>query len=532
MNRSSIHAAVQDVLDQLRATWRYRWIALAVAWGVALLLWAVVFLIPDTYQASARVFIDTQTTLSEATRGIGLGEDIDSQIQRVQEALLGWPELERVAEQTGLLAGVSSAPARQEVLAKLRRNIDIEEDQARGGAAVFTISYRNHSRAESLRVVDRLLNTFVERTLGGKRLGSEEAQQFLTSQIADHERRLAAAEQSLAEFKRRNVGLMPGQQGDYFTRLQSENEALTQARGRLAIALRQRGELLRELRGGQPYQITSSGVTGSPDAAASETERSIEQTRQRLNDLLLRFTDKYPDVTALRQTLRQLEARRSAQLAAARRGDAGAAARLGMSANPVYQKVEEQYNQAQVDIASMRQDIADREQTIAALHAKVATAPGVEAQLAKLSRDYEVTRAEYNALLLRLDRARLGQQAVATGIAKFQVIQPPTADFKPVAPRRQRLVAMCLLFALAAGAGVAYLLGMLRPAFVSTRQLGAVTGLQVLGAVGMAWIGKYRIRRRRGDLAYAGGAAALLLAGAAVLAMEAHISALIRELLV
>ena len=534
MTHSPIHAAVQELVDQLRGTWRYRWVALAVAWFVALASWAATFLLPDVYQASARVFIDTQTTLSEATQGIGLGEDIDAQVQRVRQALLGWPELERVADETALLAGTLSAPARQQVLEKLRKDIDITGDLARGGAGVFTISYHNRNRAQSLAVVDRLLNTFVEGTLGGKRAGSQEAQQFLSLRIADYEQRLAASEQRLADFKRQNVGLMPGQQGDYFTRLQKEDDALMLARRRLTMALGKRAELLQELQGGQPFQAASAGdaAVGSPGAAHNDTERRIEQTQKRLDDLLLRFTDKYPDVIALRQTLRELERRRAAELAAAQRGDSGAAEQLGMSANPVYQKIQEQYNQEQVDIASMRQDIADRERTIAALKAKVDTAPEVEAQLAKLNRDYQVTRAQYNALLVRLDRARLGQQAMATGIVKFQVIDPPAANFTPVAPRRGLLIAASLLVAMVAGACVAYLLYLLRPVFVSTRQLAAVTGLQVLGVVGMAWIEKYRVRRRRGDVLYAGATAALLIAGGTVLALHSSISNLIRELLV
>lgn len=534
MTHSPIHAAVQEFLDQLRGTWRYRWVALAVAWLVASASWAATFLIPDIYQASARVFIDTQTTMSEATEGIGLGEDIDAQVQRVRQALLGWPELERVAGETALLAGTLSAPARQQALEKLREDIGIRGDLARGGAGVFTISYRSHSRAESLAVVDRLLNTFVEGTLGGKRVGSEEAQQFLSSQIADYEQRLATSEQRLADFKRQNVGLMPGQQGDYFTRLQKEGDALTLARRRLAMALGKRAELLRELQGGQPFLAASGSdaAGGSPGEARSDTDRRIEQTQRRLDDLLLRFTDKYPDVKALRQTLRELQARRAAELAAAQHGDSGAAEQLGMSANPVYQRIQEQYDQEQVDIASMRQDIADRQRTIMALQAKVDTAPEIEAQLSRLNRDYQVTRAQYNALLVRLDRARLGQQAMATGIVKFQVIDPPAANFTPVAPRRRLLIAASLLVAVAAGAGVAYVLYLLRPVFVSTRQLAAVTGLQVLGVVGMAWIEKYRVRRRRGDVLYAGATAALLIAGGAVLALHTSISNLIRELLV
>ncbi|MGH8277131.1 MAG: XrtA system polysaccharide chain length determinant, partial [Steroidobacteraceae bacterium] len=57
-----LHVVIQNALEQVRGTWRYRWVALAVAWSVAVLLWAGVFLIPDTYQASARVFVDTNTT--------------------------------------------------------------------------------------------------------------------------------------------------------------------------------------------------------------------------------------------------------------------------------------------------------------------------------------------------------------------------------------------------------------------------------------------------------------------------------------
>ncbi len=58
-------------------------------------------------------------------------------------------------------------------------------------------------------MVDTLLNTFVERTLGGKRQGSEKAQQFLETQIKDYEQRLSGAEDKLASFKKKNLGLMP-----------------------------------------------------------------------------------------------------------------------------------------------------------------------------------------------------------------------------------------------------------------------------------------------------------------------------------
>ena len=527
----SIHAAVQDLLDQLRGALRFRSIALIVAWGVALALWAGVFLIPDTYEASARVFVDAKTTLSQATQGIGLSDDIGSQILRVRAALLGVPQLEKVADETNLFAGALTPEAKQAVIYEMLKDIDITGNLAPNNpsAAVFTITYKNHDRAKALQVVDRLLNVFVEGTLGGKRQGSEQATQFLQAQIADYGRKLSVSEQQLAAFKKQNVGLMPKEQGDYFTRLQTETDQLTRSEESLSVALRKREALRQELHGGQPFVPgTPSAGAGVNGAATTDTEAQIERAQQALDQLLLRFTDNYPDVIALRQTLKELKERQKTEIAAARNGDPTAAARVGLSANPVYQKIEEQYNQAQVDIASTQQDIADRQQRIAKLRSMMGSAPQVEAQLAELSRNYDVTRTQYNALLGRLDSAQLGQEAAATGTVKFDVIDPPTAKYTPVAPNRPLLIIAALIAALAAGVGVAYGMHLIRPVFVSTRQLSAVTGLQVLGAVGMAWFDRYRVQRRRGTLFYAGGAAGLLVFGIAVLALHTHISHLVR----
>ncbi|MGH8323858.1 MAG: XrtA system polysaccharide chain length determinant, partial [Steroidobacteraceae bacterium] len=366
MLASNINDVVQDILDRLHGAWRFRWIALWVAWSVALLSWAGIFLIPDTYQASARVFVDTQTMLSEVTRGITVDADVDTQIQRVRQALLGGPQLQKVAQETDLLAASQTPSAKQLVLDKLRQTIEISGGISRDSptSGVFTITYKHHSREKSLQVVDRLLNTFVEGTLGGKRQGSEQAQQFLVAQIKDYEHRLAAAEERLADFKRQNVGLMPGAQGDYFTRLQAEMEGLTKARESLGVATRRRDELQRQLRGEQALLPGASPATlesGTASPTLSDTGARIRDAQARLDELLLHFTEKHPDVIALRQTLQELQERQQAEIEAVRRGDPGAAARIGLTTNPVYQNIQLQYNQTGVDIAALQADIADRQ---------------------------------------------------------------------------------------------------------------------------------------------------------------------------
>jgi polysaccharide chain length determinant protein (PEP-CTERM system associated) len=527
-----IDVVIQNALDQVRGAWYFRWLAIVVAWGVAVVLWTGVFLIPDTYQASARVFVDTHTALSEVTRGISVDADVDIQIQRVRQALFGGPQLQKVAEETGLLAGISSPRAKQVELHRLRAAIEIS-----GGispaAGVFTISYKNYSRDKSLQVVQRLLDSFVEGALGGKHQGSEQAQQFLVSQITEYERRLSAAEERLAEFKRRNVGLMPGTEGDYFSRLQAEMDGLTKAQEGLAVMMRRQGDLQRQLRGEIPVLAASSRTktTDSSPEVAPDTARQIREVRARLDALRLRFTDLHPDVIALTQTLEELQQRQQAEIEAVKNGDIGAAERLGLTENPVYQSVQLQYDQAQVDVGALQTQIARLQTRIASLRGLINTAPEVEAEFARLNRDYDVTRVQYRALLERLEHSRLGEEAEATGIVKFEVIEPPTVSFSPISPKRPLLIGGAFGLALTAGGGLAYVMSLLKPVFLSTRQLAAVTGLPVLGGVRVAWLKRYRASHHRGIALYLGTAAALVFVAVEVLLRQESISEFFQSVL-
>lgn len=519
MATSSIFSDVAALQDQLRGLWRFKWIALIVAWCTAVVLWVVVFLIPNTYEASAKIFVDTGTTLSQATKGISLEDNVTDQIERVSTALLGTPQLRKVAQDTNLLAGPVTPQQQQAVVDDLRQRIniiaDVDPKNPHAPPKQFTITYRDGNRARSIAVVDRLLNDFVEGSLQDKSQGSQTAERFLTQQIAVYGQRLSTTEQQLAAFKKRNIGLLPGEQGDYFTRLQNQEQALTQLRESLYVAMRKRDTLSGQLKSGQ--QFTASGPSSSgPNAAALDTEEQIAQDQQKLDQLLLKFTDKYPDVISLRQSIAELKVRERQQAVAARHGDLGAASSLGLSANPVYVKLQEQYNAQEVEIASLQQQISDRQQQIATLRSQMGSAPQVQAQYAQLTRNYDVTKKQYDELLARLDSARLGQQAASTGLVKFQVIDPPAANFEPVSPNRPLLIIGTFLAALGAGIGVAYLLHLLRPVFVSTRQLTAATGLPVLGAVSLAWAERHRFEKHRARVRYVLASTGLLAAAVAV----------------
>lgn len=528
---------IEKVVSELRGAWRFRRYALFIAWGFCAIGWLVVCALPDRYEAYARVNVDTRTALRAQLEGYAVNPDVEMQLNLVRQRLMGRANLDKVATQVGLDRSVVSPEQRDALLTDLssRITLTLEPPTVRDPRipnTLYRITYMDSNRETSLRVVDVLLNSFVEDTMGSEQTGTASAQRFLREQIADYDRRLADAEQRLAEFKKRNFGLVPGAEGDHFSRLTTETQEVRRIESAINVATSRRNELQRQLNGETPFVVATGSATTATNQGgqpAQDTASRIQETQARLDDLLLRFTDRHPDVIATREVLSQLQARQQQEIAALKRGDRGAAAVAGAQSNPLYQTIQTQLNTVDVELAALRVERANHERNVASLRQLVDTAPEVEAEYARLTRDYEVTRTQYNELLARLERARVSGDAEQTGVVTFNVVDPPTAGFKPTFPNRPVLLIVVLVLGLMLGAGTAYLLHMLRPVFSSERSLAELTGIPVLGIVSRTWTEKYRQQMRGGLMRYSVASGLLLVAFVVVLFVQAPLSKMLRE---
>jgi polysaccharide chain length determinant protein (PEP-CTERM system associated) len=282
------------------------------------------------------------------------------------------------------------------------------------------------------------------------------------------------------------------------------------------VAQQKRDELHRQLSSEQPLMGSAANGAGG----GLDTPSQLREAQGRLDELLLRFTDKHPDVIAARRAVEDLRARQAEELAAVRHGDQAAIASTGMAVNPVYQGIRLGLSQADVDVAAAQRQVADQQTRIDELHKMINTAPEVEAEYSRLTRDYDVTRGQYQALVERLNRAKLSDEADATGVVRFEIVDPPTGSDRPVAPDRIRLILTVLVGGFAAGIGAAYFMHQLRPVFTSTRQLTELTQLPVLGAVSMTWLERHKAEGRRAVWSYSMVAGTLVLIGLVTLATQ------------
>src|SRR5688572_19114770 len=222
---------VQQILSEARSAWRFRWYAVAAAWGVGLLGLGVVSWLPDIYGASARIYVDGSSVLRPLLGNQIVQPDFATTLLYARQALLGREYLERVIAENGLDEDAVTETEREEVIDELASEIVIDAVPAdpssrANGSSIFTFWYRHESPEVAVGVVNSFKNFLIEDALAANREGTDVAARFFDDRIAERAARLEKAEQALAEFQRANADTLPGSEGGYFERIQRETDEL------------------------------------------------------------------------------------------------------------------------------------------------------------------------------------------------------------------------------------------------------------------------------------------------------------------
>src|SRR5579859_7122004 len=123
----------------LVAAWRRRWLVVATVWLVCLLGWAGVFLIPQSYESQARLYVDTDAVLTPLLHGLAIDTTTASQLEIMQKTLLSRPNLDKLIDRTSLNLNATSAQEREALITALGQGTKLTSE----GRNLFTVSYRN-----------------------------------------------------------------------------------------------------------------------------------------------------------------------------------------------------------------------------------------------------------------------------------------------------------------------------------------------------------------------------------------------------
>jgi len=486
----------------LKGVWKYRWIAVTAAWIVAVAGWVIVYKLPDDYQASARIYVDTQNVLKPLMAGMTISPDLQQQVSIMSRTLISRPNVERVVRMVDLDIKAKDLKDQEKLVKGLMDNIKLG---AAGRDNLFTIHYNNQNPILAKDVVQSLLTIFVEGGLGDKQ-DSSSAIRFIDEQIRSYEEKLVVGENNLKAFKQKNIGMMPQQGNDYYAQLSLALEDLNKTKLELREAEHARDAIRRQITGDDPVLMVDQSDSAS-SIVNVELDSRIDLLNKNLDALRLNFTELHPDIISTKRLVAQLEERKKEEAKLVK-----PSADPGKNYSPMLQQLNVALAEAEADVASMRARVEEYASRYDRLKSLSNAVPQVEAELAQLNRDYQVNKSNYEKLLERRESSKIsGELGSAADLMSFRIIDPPTVSDLPVGPDRTKLFSIVFLGSLLVGIGIAFVISQIRPTFHSQASLREITGRPILGSIPMIWTDQEKIKRKK--RLYAFGLSLLSLLG-------------------
>jgi polysaccharide chain length determinant protein (PEP-CTERM system associated) len=489
-----------NLMLHLRAIWKYRWRGIFTAFGVAVICAIIVFAIPSKYEASARIYANTDSILKPLMVGMTVQPDIDQRVAMLSRVVISRPNVEQLIRSTGLDDKVETPEERERLIDEVMSVLELQKPAGERSANIYVVKFRDSKQERAKRVVGMLVSMFIDTSKGGGATDTQAAKTFLDEQATAYEKKLRETESRLKDFKLKNMDAAAVSTGnDYFTQVSTAEQQLREAQLQLREAENSRDAFRRGLAGEDlaGSSSTSSSPSGAGGEDITEINARIESMKRNLDGLLQRYTEDHPDVLGARRIIRELEEQRRDLVVRYRK--AGVPLIQAAGAGPrASEQLKVSLAQAEASVASLRARVGEYSVRYQKLKEMARLAPQYEAELAQLNRDYEVNKKNYEDLIARRESANIsGDMQAVAGVADFRLIDPPRVSPQAVFPNRPLFLIGSIVLALLAGFGVMFASDQLRPCFYERSQLRDVTGLPILGVVSLVVNDQMKAARRQ-----------------------------------
>jgi len=235
---------IAEISTVVRGMWRHRWMGLIVAWVATVVGSTVVMSVPDKYEATARIFVDTQSILKPLMSGLAVQPNVDQQVVMLSRTLISRPNVEKLIRMADLDLKISSKSEQDALIDSLIKTLEIKTV---GRYNLYVLSYRDSSPDKAKKVVQSLVSIFIESSMGDSRKDSRNARKFIDEQIKTYVVKLEEAEARLKAFKLRNMELQNVEGLDMTEQMSLVANQLSQARLELREAENARDTAKRQL---------------------------------------------------------------------------------------------------------------------------------------------------------------------------------------------------------------------------------------------------------------------------------------------
>jgi len=497
-----------------RTIWKRKFLILGVWTLLSIVIVVVVSRIPAVYQADALVLVDSQK-IPDKFVSATVNSDLQDRLSNISQQILSSTRLKKVIDDYGLYAADRKKLFEEELLDKMRKDITVklEPGYNRNRPGAFHISYQGTDPATVAQVTNRLANLFIEENLRTREVQAEGTSEFIAAQLQEAKKNLDGLEKAVSEYKQQHSGELPQQENSIsstLTRLQLELAANRDAQNRIQDnkVLLQNSLATAEAtletykaaasaqNNSQSPSVASISLPNQNGAALRQTPLEIRQAQ--LEALKQRYGPLHPEVRRLEAEISQLkldEARQQKNAPASESQTTQAAPVPAPPTTSARSVIPVQNLREALDVTSVNERIATIKAQIAltdkdlefrkaeqarivrdlsAYEGRLSHLPIREQELAQVTRDYEMSKANYKSLLDKKFAAEMATDMEHRQKSEsFTLLDAATTPGKPQKPNRPLLDIGGSIFGLILGLAIAFGQEVRRDVFLGEWELPA-----------------------------------------------------------
>jgi polysaccharide chain length determinant protein (PEP-CTERM system associated) len=428
---------------------------------------------PPTYRAQTVIVVDPQLIPDQYVAGT-VQTELSDRLASLTKQVLSSTRLQGVIQEFDLYPKQRAKESSEEVVERMRADIRVIVDRewSRDRPGAFTVSYSARTAVLAADVANRLAGLFVEENLKAREANAQGTTSFMGDELEHSKAILDELEARVGEYKRQHNGELPQQEPLLLSNLaqlrmnvQDEQEAIGRAQENRELLETALSMLPPEAAAGDssPARAEAETEVASEAAGPSELEK---QLTQQLKEARTVYTDSYPEVRRLTSLLEQEKAaereasntHKNARRPAPAANGAFEAGLIARQQRARGAELRVQIRHAEQEIAGRRSAIENLKHEIGETQARLAGIPLREQEMATLTRDYEMSQANYRSLLNKNMSVRLSADMEHRQQAeRFTVLDSAQPPSRPAQPDRRELSAFACLLGLILAAGTALL---------------------------------------------------------------------------
>ena len=453
-----------DIRQLVEGLIRRKALIVAVAAVVLSLSAYLAYLLPNVYQSSALILISPQRIPSSFIRS-PVTMNLRDRISSITQHIMSRPRLEKIINEFNLFPSNQPGVSMEDRVGKFRGKIrfDVRRNDT------LQVAFEAGNPETAMKITSRLASLFIEENLRVREQHAIGTTSFINAEAERLRKQLEEQESEVNRYKAQYRFELPDQLDANLRTMEQLRGELQGNMNRLASLQERKGGLEKQVVEAESMAPEMGGGSGPDGAQRGPRSQQIQARKTAMEALLIRYSEKHPDVMRLSQEIRALEQESAKdQLEIKNSGPAVS----GYVGSPLREALLKQIADVSSQALAIQAKNEVLQRDIANHQLRIDNAPLRGIELSKISRTYSITLGKYQDLLRKgldselsenMERKEKGEQ--------FQVVDPATYPQKPVRPNRPLILLIGLVGGLAGGFGLAFLWEFLDDSFKNGDQV-------------------------------------------------------------